>query len=125
MKRKAEDMKANINSLRNERMELDRRLLEMQSIIDSFKDEQKTIESALEEKRNEIKMPREKNTEMGNENLQEVCTRRKRPLNPRDEAGGQIHEATGSMDGMSSAKGEVGNEQKSTELKEEQSSERV
>lgn len=52
-------MKVKLYSLRTQKMELDRRLLEMQSTIDSLKDEQKALESALEEKQNEIKMQRE------------------------------------------------------------------
>lgn len=52
-------MKVKLYSLRTQKMELDRRLLEMQSTIDSLKDEQKAIESALEEKQNEIKTKRE------------------------------------------------------------------
>ncbi|KDO43787.1 hypothetical protein CISIN_1g039238mg [Citrus sinensis] len=59
MKRKNEEMKVKLYSLRTQKMELDRRLLEMQSTIDSLKDEQKALESALEEKQNEIKMQRE------------------------------------------------------------------
>ncbi|KAL3565729.1 hypothetical protein D5086_033775 [Populus alba] len=51
-------------------MELDRRQLEMQSTIDSIKDEQKIMESALEEKQNEIKMLREMNIDADKGNLQ-------------------------------------------------------
>lgn len=58
MKRKTDEMKAKIYSLRTQKMELDRRLIEMRSTIDSLKDEQKVMESALEEKQNEIKMQR-------------------------------------------------------------------
>lgn len=52
-------MKAKLHSLGTQKMELDRRVLEMQSTIDSLKDEQKAIESALDEKQNEIKRLRE------------------------------------------------------------------
>ncbi|EEF44499.1 uncharacterized protein LOC8284965 [Ricinus communis] len=54
MKRKTEEMKAKIYSLRNQKMETERRILELQSTIDSLKDEMKIVESALEEKQNEI-----------------------------------------------------------------------
>ncbi|XP_042971848.1 uncharacterized protein LOC122303924 [Carya illinoinensis] len=68
MKRKNEVMKAKIYSLRTQKMELDRRILEKQSTIGSLKDEQKAMESALEEKQNEIKMLRVKETDPGKEN---------------------------------------------------------
>lgn len=70
MKRKNEEMKAKIYSLRNQKMELDRRILEKQSTIDSLKDEKRTMESALEEKQNEFKMLREKEIDPGKENPQ-------------------------------------------------------
>ncbi|XVE66243.1 hypothetical protein DITRI_Ditri08aG0064700 [Diplodiscus trichospermus] len=73
MKRKAEETKAKIYSLRNQKMELDRGLLEMQSTIDSLKDEQKTMESELEEKQKEIKLLRDKAMEPENENPQVVA----------------------------------------------------
>ncbi|KAF5481207.1 hypothetical protein F2P56_001876 [Juglans regia] len=68
MKRKNEEMKAKIYSLRTQKMELDRRILEKQSTIGSLKDEQKAMESALEEKQNEIKMLRVKEIDPGKEN---------------------------------------------------------
>jgi peptidoglycan hydrolase CwlO-like protein len=70
MKRKNEEMKAKIYSLRTQKMELDRRILEKQSSIDSLKDEQRAVESALEEKQKEIKMLREKQIDPGKENPQ-------------------------------------------------------
>ncbi|XP_059449427.1 uncharacterized protein LOC132180570 [Corylus avellana] len=70
MKRKNEEMKAKIYSLRTQKMELDRRILEKQSTIDSLKDEQRAVESALEEKQKEIKMLREKEIDTGKENPQ-------------------------------------------------------
>ncbi|XP_021298825.1 uncharacterized protein LOC110427598 [Herrania umbratica] len=70
MKREAEETKAKIYFLRNQKMELDHRLLEMQSAIDSLKDEQKTMESALEEKQNEIIVLQEKHVDSGKENPQ-------------------------------------------------------
>uniref|UniRef100_A0A6N2LVN5 Uncharacterized protein n=1 Tax=Salix viminalis TaxID=40686 RepID=A0A6N2LVN5_SALVM len=70
MKRKTEEMKVKIYSLRTQKMELDRRQLEMQSTIDSIKDEQKIMESSLEEKQNEIKMLREMNIDAEKGNLQ-------------------------------------------------------
>lgn len=66
LKSKNEEMKSKIYSLRNQKMELDRRLLEMQSTIESLKDEQKTMEIAIEEKQNEIKMLKVQD-QMGNE----------------------------------------------------------
>ncbi|KAJ0051549.1 hypothetical protein Pint_02177 [Pistacia integerrima] len=59
VKNKNEEMKAKMYTLSTQKMELDRRLLEMQSTIDSLKDEQRTLKSALEEMKNEIKMRRE------------------------------------------------------------------
>ncbi|KAJ6349027.1 hypothetical protein OIU77_006585 [Salix suchowensis] len=70
MKRKTEEMKVKIYSLRTQKMELDRRQLEMQSTIDSIKDEQKIMESSLEEKQNEIKMLKEMNIDAEKGNLQ-------------------------------------------------------
>ena len=70
MKWKNEEMKAKIYSLRNQKMELDRRILEKQSTIDSLKDEKRTMESALEEEQNEFKMLREKEIDPGKENPQ-------------------------------------------------------
>ncbi|KAB5513021.1 hypothetical protein DKX38_030049 [Salix brachista] len=70
MKRKTEEMKVKIYSLRTQKMELDRRQLEMQSTIDSIKDEQKIMESSLEEKQNEIKMLREMNIDEEKGDLQ-------------------------------------------------------
>uniref|UniRef100_A0A6N2KZQ9 Uncharacterized protein n=1 Tax=Salix viminalis TaxID=40686 RepID=A0A6N2KZQ9_SALVM len=70
MKKKTEEMKVKIYSLRTQKMELDRRQLEMQSTIDSIKDEQKIMESSLEEKQNEIKMLREMNNDAEKGDLQ-------------------------------------------------------
>ncbi|KAJ6360968.1 hypothetical protein OIU77_004904 [Salix suchowensis] len=56
-------------------MELDRRLLEMRSTIGSMKDEQKIMESALEERQSEIKMLRETSKGAGKETLQMVALR--------------------------------------------------
>ncbi|XP_062106258.1 uncharacterized protein LOC133817696 [Humulus lupulus] len=57
-KMKNEELKAKIYSLRIQKMEIDRRLVEMQSTIESLKDEGKTMEVAIEEKQNEIKVLR-------------------------------------------------------------------
>ncbi|KAL7000319.1 hypothetical protein U1Q18_001468 [Sarracenia purpurea var. burkii] len=68
-KRKSEEMKAKIYSLRTQKTELDGRILEMQSTISSLTDEQRTVESALEEKQNEIKsLQQDKETETNREN---------------------------------------------------------
>ncbi|MBA0711804.1 hypothetical protein Golax_010951 [Gossypium laxum] len=73
MRRKAEETKAKIYYLRNQKMELDRRLLDMLSTLDSLKDEQKAMESALEEKKREIKLLRDKDLNTGNENPQIIA----------------------------------------------------
>lgn len=70
MTEKAEEMRAKMYSLRTQKMELDSRVLEMQSTISSLKDEQRTTELALEEKRDEIKLLREKEMDMGQRDLQ-------------------------------------------------------
>ncbi|CAK7349906.1 unnamed protein product [Dovyalis caffra] len=75
MKRKTEEMKAKIYSLRTQKMELDRRVVEMQSTIGSIKDEQKIMESVLEEKQSEIKMLGEMNKDAEKETLQMVALR--------------------------------------------------
>ncbi|XP_057507303.1 uncharacterized protein LOC130790325 [Actinidia eriantha] len=72
-KRKKEEMKAKLYSLRIKKTVLDNRILELQSTISSLKDEQRTIESALEEKQTEIKSLREKEIETNNENPQVVA----------------------------------------------------
>ncbi|KAF5948383.1 hypothetical protein HYC85_014340 [Camellia sinensis] len=59
-------MKAQIYSL-------DSRILEMQSTISSLKDEQRTMESSLEEKQNEIKLLQEKEIETGKEDPQVIA----------------------------------------------------
>ncbi|KAK9284224.1 hypothetical protein L1049_023393 [Liquidambar formosana] len=66
-------MRAKIYSLRTQKMELDSRLLEMQSTIASLKDEQRNMEFALEEKQNEIKMLSEKELDSGKENPQVIA----------------------------------------------------
>ncbi|PSS16293.1 Spore wall protein [Actinidia chinensis var. chinensis] len=72
-KRKKEEMKAKLSSLRIKKTELDNRILELQSTISSLKDEQRTIESALGEKQTEIKLLREREIETNNENPQVVA----------------------------------------------------
>ncbi|KAE8686524.1 hypothetical protein F3Y22_tig00111059pilonHSYRG00170 [Hibiscus syriacus] len=73
MKMKAEETNEKIYYLRNQKMELYRRLMETLSRIDSLKDEQKAMESTLEEKRNEIKQFRDKDMNTGNENPQVIA----------------------------------------------------
>lgn len=73
MRSKAEETQAKIYYLRNQKMELDRRLLDMLSTLDSLKDEQKAMESALEEKKREIKLLRDKDLNTGNENPQVIA----------------------------------------------------
>lgn len=59
-KRKSEQMKAKIYSLRTQKTELSSKILKMQSTISSLKEELRTMESTLEDKQNEIKLLREK-----------------------------------------------------------------
>lgn len=73
MKRKTEEMKAKMYSLSAQAMESNRRIVEMQSTIDSLKDEQKIMESALEEKQKEIKLQRETNIDPEKENQQMIA----------------------------------------------------
>lgn len=55
-RKKIEEMKTKVYSLRSQKLELDRRLSELESTISTLRDERKVIESALEEKKNEIKV---------------------------------------------------------------------
>ncbi|KAL3848894.1 hypothetical protein ACJIZ3_010776 [Penstemon smallii] len=59
-KRSFHEMKMKMYSLRAQKTELNKRLLEMESTVSSLKEEQKTIESAFEEKQNEAKLFRER-----------------------------------------------------------------
>ncbi|KAK8624623.1 hypothetical protein V6N13_089513 [Hibiscus sabdariffa] len=68
LKKKADETKAKMSSLRMQKMDVDLRLMEMQSTIDSLKDEQKAMESELEDKLNEIKLLRHKEMGSGNGN---------------------------------------------------------
>ncbi|XP_009796877.1 uncharacterized protein [Nicotiana sylvestris] len=67
-KRKTEEMRSKIHSLRTQKRDLDSRILEMKSTISSLKDEQRIIEAALKEKQDEIKMLREKHMETNPDN---------------------------------------------------------
>ncbi|ONI18680.1 hypothetical protein PRUPE_3G232500 [Prunus persica] len=69
LKRKNEEMTTKLYSIRTQKMELDRRVLELKSTIDSLKEELQTMEAALEEKQSEIKMQR---VNVENENPQVV-----------------------------------------------------
>nr|DAD20812.1 TPA_asm: hypothetical protein HUJ06_022275 [Nelumbo nucifera] len=60
VKRKNEEMTAKLYSLASQKIELSNRIIEMESMSDSLKEEQRILESALEEKQNEIKILREK-----------------------------------------------------------------
>ncbi|XP_021901100.1 uncharacterized protein LOC110817019 [Carica papaya] len=62
MKGRAEELKAKIYAVNAQKMELDRRLLEMQSTIDSLRDEQKVISHAMKEKQKEIELLRDKDS---------------------------------------------------------------
>lgn len=67
-KRKNEEMKEKLYSLRNQKMELKGRILEMQSTISSLKEEHKAMELALEENQDEIKLIIEKEQDVNKEN---------------------------------------------------------
>lgn len=56
-------------------MELERRVLEMQSTMDLLRDKQKTMESAMEEKQKEIRMLQEKWSHLGKQNSQVIAVR--------------------------------------------------
>ncbi|XP_038900518.1 eukaryotic translation initiation factor 5B-like [Benincasa hispida] len=73
LEKKNEDMTSSLYLLQTQKMELDRRLLELQSTIDSLRDDQKIINVALQEKQSEIKALRQKEIESGNENPQVVA----------------------------------------------------
>ncbi|KAL4320148.1 hypothetical protein GQ457_18G014570 [Hibiscus cannabinus] len=73
LKKKADETKAKMSSLRMQKMDVDLRLMEMQSTIDSLKDEQKAMESELEDKLNEIKLLRHKEMGSGNRNPQVIA----------------------------------------------------
>ncbi|KAK7312775.1 hypothetical protein VNO77_36897 [Canavalia gladiata] len=62
---KNEEMKGKIYTLRSQKMELARSVVEMQSTLDSLKDEQKVMESAFEEKQNELRLLEEKGSNGG------------------------------------------------------------
>ncbi|KAJ7948262.1 Micronuclear linker histone polyprotein-like protein [Quillaja saponaria] len=67
IKRKNEEMKAKIYSIKTQKMELDRKVLELQSRMDSLKDEQRVMETAFEEKQNEIRMLTREKVNLGKE----------------------------------------------------------
>lgn len=78
MKRKNEEMKAKIYSLRSQKMELDRKVEEMKSTLDSLKEEQKVMESTFEEKQNEIRTIQEKGSNFGKDLEVEVMALKER-----------------------------------------------
>ncbi|MED6154936.1 hypothetical protein PIB30_001078 [Stylosanthes scabra] len=63
---KIEEMEEKIYSLKGQKMELDKRVLKMKSIMDSLKEEQRVIESAFEEKQNKIRMLQVQGKILGN-----------------------------------------------------------
>ncbi|KAK7263620.1 hypothetical protein RJT34_31213 [Clitoria ternatea] len=65
LRTKNEEMKGKIYALRSQKTELARTVVEMQSTLDSLKDEQRVMESAFEENQNELKMVQEKGTNVG------------------------------------------------------------
>lgn len=62
---KNEEMKGKLYSLRSQKMELARTVVEMQSTLDSLKDEQKLMESEFEEQQNELRLMQEKGKSVG------------------------------------------------------------
>ncbi|KAK7290924.1 hypothetical protein RIF29_05712 [Crotalaria pallida] len=74
LEKKNEVMKAEIYTLSGQKMELDRKVLKMESIVNSLKDEQKVMESALEEKQKELKMLQGQGNDLGKVGLEEVTT---------------------------------------------------
>lgn len=67
-KRKLEELKSELYTLRNQKSELSGKILEMQSTISSLKEEHKTIESSLEEKQNEIDLMKEREKRVNEQN---------------------------------------------------------
>ncbi|KAK7404963.1 hypothetical protein VNO78_06052 [Psophocarpus tetragonolobus] len=62
---KNEEMKGKIYTLRSQKMELSRTVGEMQSTLDSLKDEQKLMESAFVEQQKELRLMQEKASNVG------------------------------------------------------------
>ncbi|XP_014493676.2 uncharacterized protein LOC106755956 [Vigna radiata var. radiata] len=62
---KNEEIKGKIYALRSQKMELSRTVVEMQSTLDSLKDEQKLMETAFEEQQNELRLMQEKVGKVG------------------------------------------------------------
>ncbi|KAK7257469.1 hypothetical protein RIF29_31475 [Crotalaria pallida] len=58
-------MKAKLYTLRNQKMELDRKVMDMQSTLGSLKEEQKVMESAFEETQKEIRIMQQKRSNSG------------------------------------------------------------
>jgi Sec-independent protein translocase protein TatA len=56
-------------------MELARTISEMKSTMNSLKDEQKLIESAFEEKQNELRMMQERRSNLGQRGSQRISSR--------------------------------------------------
>ncbi|MED6185634.1 hypothetical protein PIB30_058995 [Stylosanthes scabra] len=63
---KIEEMEERIYSLKGQKKKLDKRVLKMKSIMDSLKEEQRVIESAFEEKQDEIRMLQVQGKILGN-----------------------------------------------------------
>ncbi|KAL1325127.1 hypothetical protein HN51_035224 [Arachis hypogaea] len=72
---KNEEMKGKLYALRIQKMEVDRKVVEMQSTMDSLRDEQKVMESAFEEKQNELRTMQEKGINLGGGNSQVTALR--------------------------------------------------
>ncbi|RDX63278.1 hypothetical protein CR513_58309, partial [Mucuna pruriens] len=72
---KNEEMKGKIYALRSQKMELARTVVEMQSTLDSLKEEQKLMESAFEEMQNEQRLMQEKGRNVGLRGSETVALR--------------------------------------------------
>jgi hypothetical protein len=72
LSRKNEETRAKLYALSNQKMELARTISEMKSTMNSLKDEQKLIESAFEEKQNELRMMQQRGSNLGQRGSQRI-----------------------------------------------------
>ncbi|XP_043689328.1 trichohyalin-like isoform X2 [Telopea speciosissima] len=73
VKRKMEEVKTKINSLRTQKTQLNNRIADMQSMTSSLKQEHRALESALEKMQNENNILREKDISSAKENPEIVA----------------------------------------------------
>jgi hypothetical protein len=84
LSRKNEETRAKLYALSNQKMELARTISEMKSTMNSLKDEQKLIESAFEEKQNELRMMQERRSNLGQRGSQRISSREYRKKKEAD-----------------------------------------